>query len=267
MRATRKMPDLEGLRLFDSCLTLGRFVLAGCPQYLTAESALAAMDRYGIAEALVHDCHARQVHPRQAGNRRLLEAIKGLPRLHPCWVLEPPERPGRDPARAAVEEMLAAGVRAARLPMKAVPPLAWLWDDLCSVLEERRVPCFLDFGEAGTVGALADGDVNGVRDIALAHSGLPLVLSAILGPLGVHPAVLPLMRRAPNLHLDTTGVLEFWRTAARDMGPGRVLFSTAAPFMDPGIYVSSVQYEPGLDEAAKRMISGDNLRRLLEGVR
>jgi predicted TIM-barrel fold metal-dependent hydrolase len=267
VRATRNVPDLESLRLFDSCLTLGRLVLSGCPEWLSAEKALAAMDRYGIAEALVHDHSARRTHPRADGNRRLLEAVKGLPRLHPCWVIEPPERPGRDAARALVAGMLAAGVRAARLPMKSMPPLAWLWDDLCAEIEAHRVPCFLDFGEVGTVGAMTDGDVDGVRDIALAHPELPLVLSAVLGPLGVHPAVLPLLRRVPNVHIDTVGVLGYWQTAARDAGPERALFATAAPFMDPGIYASGVQYEPGLDEAAKRLVAGGNLRRMLEAVR
>ena len=64
------------------------------------------MDRYGIAEALVHDHHARLIYPRRDGNRRLMEAVKGQPRLHPTWVIEPPKEPGRGPAAALVGEML-----------------------------------------------------------------------------------------------------------------------------------------------------------------
>jgi hypothetical protein len=267
MRAAPVMPPLKSLRLFDSCLTLGTGVHSRYPEWVTAGNVLAMMDRYEIAEALVHDNHARLMYPREHGNQRLLEAVRGRSRLHPVWVIEPPKSPGRGPAKALVEEMLDAGVRAARLPMKIAPPMPWLWDDLCAVLEEHRVPCFLDFGGATTTGSVSDSDVNGVREIALAHPHLPMVLSNVFGGLGVHYAVVPLIRRLPNLHLDITGILEFWRAVAADPGPERVLFATAAPFIDPGILISNVQYEYKLSEQAKRLVGGDNLRRLLGGVR
>jgi predicted TIM-barrel fold metal-dependent hydrolase len=267
MRAHEAMPALDTLRLFDSCLTLGRIVHSAYSLGLTADKALGLMDRYHIAEALVHEHDARLIYPREHANRRLLEAVAGRPRLHPGWVIEPPKSPGPDAARALVETMLDAGVRAARLPMKAAPPLLWLWEDLCAALEEHRIPCFLDFGGVSTSGELSDGDVDGVRDIALAHPELPMILSQLFGGLGVHPAVVPLVRRTPNLYLDIAGLLEFWREVAVAAGPERVLFATGAPFADPGIYISNVQYERRLDESAKRKIAGDNLRRLLEGVR
>ncbi len=267
MRAHKAMPGLDSLRMFDSCLTLGRLVHSAYSPGLTVDQALELMDRYHIAEALVHEHDARLIHPREHANRRLLEAVAGQPRLHPVWVIEPPKSPGPDAARALVAAMLDAGVRAARLPMKAAPPLPWLWEDLCAALEEHRIPCFLDFGDISTSGEVSDGDVNGVREIALAHPELPMILSQLFGGLGVHPAVVPLVRRTPNLYLDIAGILEFWREVAVEASPERVLFSTGAPFADPGIYISNVQYEPRLDEAAKRKIAGDNLRRLLKGVR
>ena len=267
MRVTRQAPALEELRLFDACLTLGRIVHSRLPQSIDADSIIGLLDRYSISEALVHDHHARLVHPRADGNRRLLRAIEGVPRLHPVWVIEPPRRPGLDAARALVEEMLAAGVRAARLPMKAAPPIPWIWEDLLVVLEEHRLPCFIDFGGVSTWGSLADSDIDHLRAIASAHPELPLILSNIVGGLGIHYGVLPLLQRAPNVHIDTTGVLEYWRRAAREVGPERVLFATGAPFTDPGIYVSNVQYARRLDAREKRMVSGDNLRRLLGSVR
>ena len=267
MRAKEEIPTLEGLKLFDGCVTLGRIVHSRYPECLTAGNLLETLDRYCIAEALVHEHHARLVYPRERANRRLLGSIEGVPRLHPVWVIEPPKRPGRDAARALVEEMLASGVRAARLPMKVAPPLPWLWDDLCAELEGHAVPCFLDFGAVRTRGGLTDSDIGGLREIALAHPGLPMVFSNVVGGLGIHYGIVPLIRRVPNLHIDVTGFLDYWREVANEVGPERVLFATGAPFTDPGIYVSNVQYARGLDVAAKRMICGDNLRRLLEGVR
>ena len=133
MQAKPTMPDQKDLRLFDSCVTLGRMARTDLPS-LTRDNILAMLDRYGIAEALVHDYHARTLYPREDGNRRLLETIKGLPRLHPVWVLEPPKEPGLDAARAVVAEMRVAGVRAARFPLHTAPLLPWLWKDLCAVL-------------------------------------------------------------------------------------------------------------------------------------
>ena len=267
MQAAQTMPAIHGLRLFDSCVSLGRVACSACPEPLPdAASILAMLDRYRIHEALVHEQHARTVYPRELGNRRLLQAIQGHPRLHPVWVIDPTGEPGHEAARALVEEMLAAGVRVARLPLKRVPPLAWLWEDLCAALEEHHVPCFLDFGEASTQGSLTDTDVNGVRELALAHPALPLILSHVMGGRGVHPAIVPLIRRVPNLHIDITGIVECWRVVALEAGPDRVLFATGAPFTDPGILVSNVQYACNLDEEAKALICGGNLRRLMGAV-
>ena len=268
MQAISKMPDILDMRPFDTCVTLGSIVHSKYPHCLpTAETVLAMMDRYHVAEALGHEHHARLVHPREHGNQRLLHAVNGWPRLHPVWVIEPPKRPGRDTARALVEDMLTAGVCVARLPMKAIPPFLWLWNDLCAALEEHRVPCFLDFGDVNTTGNLTSQDVNGIRDIALAHPELPLILSHIMGGLGVHPAVVPLIKRVNNLYIDICGILEFWREVAREVGPERVVFATGAPFTDPGILISNVQYAHEVDEEAKKMIYGDNLRRLMVQVR
>lgn len=264
---SEKMPDLESLKVFDSCMTLGRMVHSRIPDPLTEENIIEIMDRHCIAEALVHEQHARLVYPREHGNHRLLDAISGEPRLHPLWVIEPPRKPGKDAAKALVGEMMEAGVKAARFPMKIAPPILWLWEELCAELQEHRVPCFLDFGTTSTAGSLEDSDVNGVRDIALAFPDLPLIFSHVVGGLGIHYAVVPLIQRVENLYIDTTAVLQYWREVAREVGPNRVLLATGAPFRDPGIYISNVQYARHINEDGKKMICGGNLRRLLGGVR
>jgi len=257
------MPSLTSLTPFDSCATL----LDMAPWHMTVDRLIETMDRYEIAESLVHESNARMNHPRSDSNQRLLQMIGGNPRLHPCWIIDPPRRPGRQAAAALVQEMLESGARAVRLPMGQTPPMPWLWEDVCAVLEGHRVPCFLDFGKETTTGELRDADVNGIRDIAMAFPNLPLILSHIMGGLGVHPAVAPLMHRVPNLHIDVTGILEYWREAARDLGPKRVFFATGMPFTDPGITISNIQYGSDLDADAKRLMCGGNLRRLMEAVR
>jgi predicted TIM-barrel fold metal-dependent hydrolase len=265
MQAKQTMPALSELGLFDSCVTLGRFSSEICIP--GAADLIAILDRYGIAEALVHDYHARMIHPLEHGNRRVLEMTQAHPRLHPVWVLEPPVNP-KDGAFPLVEGMLAAGVRAARLRLRAKGSLPWVWEDLLAALEAHRVPCFLDYGPMeSTLGDLTDPDMDALRTMVLAHPDLPFILSHVMGGLGVHPAVAYLIRRVPNLHLDIGGILEYWRETARDAGPERVLFASGMPFTDPGILVSNVQYARGFSAVEKRMICGGNLRRLLGGAR
>ena len=190
MRTKEEMPDLKELRLFDSCITLGQIVhsgdicptrgpfnRSGYPQYLTHDNILQMMDRYHISEALVHEHHARAAYPRENGNKCLLEGIKDMARLHPVWVIEPPKQPGRKAAQALVDNMLNAGVKVARLPMKIAPPLPWIWNDLCDVLQDHRIPCMLDFGDTATIGSPDDMDINCIYDIAVTHPKLPLIFS------------------------------------------------------------------------------------------
>jgi len=270
MRATVKAPDISTLRLFDSCVTLGRVVCSGLQRSVTADNVLAVMDKYDIAEALVHSNEARLVRPKSRGNERLLRQIEGLSRLHPVWVLEPPASPDPKAARRMVEDMLAAGVGAARLMMGAAPPLRWIWKDLCQALEAHRVPCLLDFAPLRSPSTQSTPDalmLDKLRDLCLAHPELPMILSHHSGGLGLSYAVLPLIRRVENLHIDVTSIVNYWRKVAAELGPHRVFFATGMPFYDPAILVSNVQYDEKLDVSAKRLICGDNLHRLMEAVR
>jgi len=270
MQAVKTMPHIRDLAPLDTCVTLGRSCLASVPLSLTADNVLAVMDRHDIAEALVHSNEARLVHPRRRGNERLLKDVAGLDRLHPVWVLSPPSRPDPAGARHLVDEMIGAGVRAARLMMGQVPPLHWVWKDLCEALEARRVPCLIDFAPLRQATTNHPGEpltVDKLRDICLAHPRLPMILSHLSGGLGVAQPALPLMHRAENLLIDTTGIVDYWREVARDLGPQRVVFATGMPFYDPSILIANVQYDHELDVAAKRLIYGDNLRRLMEAVR
>ena len=270
MRATQQMPPIAGLALFDTCVTLGRSCMQSVPEYLTGENVLAVMDKYDIAEALVHHNDARLVRPRRVGNERLLREVGGSDRLHPVWVLEPPKRPDPSGARQMVEEMLSAGVRAARLMMGHAPPLHWAWKDLCEALEAHRVVCLLDFApvRAPATNCVPDSlMLDKLLEICLAHGELPMILSHHSGGLGVSWPTLPMMHRAGNLLIDTTGVVDYWREVARDLGPERVVFATGMPFYDPSVFVANVQYDETLDAPAKKLMCGDNLRRLLEGVR
>jgi predicted TIM-barrel fold metal-dependent hydrolase len=271
MEATSQAPHIKDLRLFDTCVTLGTMT-ANVP-CLTPDNVLDVMDKHDIAEALVVNNEARVVYPRARGNHRLLEWVKGEERLHPVWALEPPPRPDPAHARAMVEEMLDAGVKVARLMMGIAPPFLWLWDGLCTALEAHRVVCLLDFADtrvqthASTQSNPSDQAVDALREVCIAHPDLPLILSHVSGGLGVTYPLLPLMYRVPNLHLDITSIVDYWRRVVQGLGPTRVFFATGMPFYDPAIFVSNVQYATDLSVADKQAICGGNIRRLMGEVR
>jgi predicted TIM-barrel fold metal-dependent hydrolase len=75
------------------------------------------------------------------------------------------------------------------------------------------------------------------------------------------------MHRVPNLHMDITSIVDYWRTIVCDLGPERVFFATGMPFYGPAIFVSGVQYAAGLTDDEKQAICGGNIRRLLAEVR
>ena len=271
MRRKKDAELIGDLALFDTCVTLG--VMQSGVEMLVPEDVLAVMDKHDISEALVHNNEARVIYPRERGNKRLLDWTTGVERLHPVWVLEPPARPDAKAAEAMVEEMIACGVRVARLMMGVAPPLVWLWDDLCAALEKHRVPCLLDFANTrmhtqATTQSIPDNTtMDQLRDICLAHPDLPMILSHVSGGVGIAYPTIPLMHRVPNLHLDITNIVDYWRQVVAGLGPERVFFATGMPFYDPAIFVSNVQYARDLDIDAKRLICGDNMRRLMEAVR
>jgi hypothetical protein len=271
VEAAPKAPSIGDLRLFDTCVTLGQMT-AGVP-CLTSENVLDAMNKHDIAEALVINNEARVVYPRSRGNRRLLSWTRGEDRLHPVWALEPPAHSDGVHAQAMVSEMLDEGVRVARLMMGVAPPFLWMWDTLCAALAAHRVVCLLDFADTRIQTRVSTQSnptveaVNGLREICRAYPELPMVLSHVSGGLGISYPLLPLMHRVPNLHMDITSIVDYWRRVVQDLGPSRVFFASGMPFYDPAIFVSNVQYASDLSVADKQAICGGNIRRLLGDVR
>ncbi len=275
MRSRESLPRLADLRLFDLSVLVGRLFQAGARVSLTEDNLLSVLDRHGIAEALITSNLARLHLPHPPGNQWTVEFCRRLgPRVHPVWVLEPPRQPGRARAREAVAELREAGARVVRLLMGpgATAPLLWCWEELLAELETHRLPCLLDFGSCtyfnnSTASVPTDAEVDHLRQLVLAFPDLPVILCHASGGLGLPRTVLPLMHRAPNLHLDITGIIEYWRTVVEELGPERVFFATGMPYYDPAIFTGNLLYEPGLSPAARQAMAGDNLRRLMEAVR
>ena len=77
---------------------------------------------------------------------------------------------------------------------------------------------------------------------------------------------LAVAREHPNVYLDTTSSMVdagYIEAFVAGVGPERVLFGTDIPLLDPATQLSKVT-DAEIDDAAKRLILGGNMTRLLE---
>lgn len=241
-------------------------VQPGAPR--DAEEFSELMDRVGIDEALVfYALSLISTYP-EGDYETLMNEIARNPRLHPCWSIMP--NPGRDSLQYTqdfVSGFLRRGVRAVRIFPRRVGPLReFVWGTLLRALAERQVLTFVDFDlpHWGMHRDMIDWD--GLHWVLGEFPDLPMVL--IRPGYAIDRVLLPLMDIHKNLFIEIsyymgTGKLE----RLCDMfGPHRALFGTGMSQYEPGAAITLLTYS-ALDSEAKRMVGGNNLRRLLSEVR
>lgn len=255
----------HAIRLLDANATIGRSMIR--PPIVTPEDLLAEMDHLGIDEAIVTHVLQREHHP-AVGNRLVLTELADHNRLHPAWTFLPDYARELPPAGSYVPEMLAAGVRVAKIYPQAyfTPLVDWMPDALFPALERHRVPTFVcpDLPMQGARDAL---ERNALRRLCLDHPELPV----IAGEYRIRTELRPLYRlmdQCPNFHLELSGLwghraIEF---ICRTWGPERLVFGTNLPNRDGGSTIAQLMYAE-IDESAKINVAGGNLRRLIDAVR
>ncbi len=249
------------MSLFDANCMLGRRVApVGRAGTATVEWLLAEMDRLGIADALVYHGLALDGHPAR-GNAGLLDEIRLQPRLHAAWILLPNTGELPPPARL-IDEMRAAGVRAAR-----IHPGHHRFDlsiaalgDLLEALEEARIPLFVDFDRPRWSRGATDW--RGLVDIAGRHPHLPIVL--VGAGIDAPRNLFPIWPRYPNLYLETSyyQVHQGLSEIASRFGPERLLFGTGLPGRAAGPPLAQLASEP-LSADWRVAIGGNTLHALL----
>ncbi len=254
------------MHLFDASAFVGDWPTERLAFQSTSDL-LAAMDRLGIARALVSHTLAWQNSP-AVGNARLMDEISGQPRLEPCWVVMPGE-PEDGPSQ--VEALAAHGVRAVRLcPRDHVYPInEWMMGSLLSALAERRFVVLLDVDQVVLPSGLFDVEPGGWDQIAwLAqhYADLSLVLTRV-GYRALR-VLQPLMRSCPNIYLDLSyfATHQGVETIVAELGAGRLVFGTSQPLVDPGGALARLAYA-GVTPGERDLIAHQALERLLGRVR
>jgi predicted TIM-barrel fold metal-dependent hydrolase len=81
-------------------------------------------------------------------------------------------------------------------------------------------------------------------------------------------ALIDHLQRHPNVYADTSGVRRFdlLVEAVRRAGPDKLLFGSDGPWLHPGVELAKIR-ALGLRPGDARLVLGDNLLRLISGVR
>lgn len=246
------------LNFFDSCAMVGWRSNRHPETIWRVEDFVRDYEYYGIGAALVHHAVAVEYH-QDVGNRRLLEEIRDFPHLFPQWVVLPGHTGEMAPADELIAEMLARGVRAARIypAMHGFPLSEAVAGPLLAALAAHRLPLFADVTELS---------IDAAASLCERYPELPVVLCGVAW--GSDRQLEPALERAPNLHIEThafQGHRAFERFV-RDFGAERLIFGTGLPDCSPGAAVMMPLYE-AISAEERALIAGGNLLRLLREVR
>ncbi|MEA3403119.1 MAG: amidohydrolase family protein [Armatimonadota bacterium] len=255
---------MSELHWFDANCLLGRSVRTAEGQPETADDILAAMNHFGIHEALVVDAVAREANP-AAGNERVLKRTQQHPRLHPAWAGLMPHSEELPPPAELVGRMRTEGIGALFLHygFMDVRLESWAIDGLLEELEGAGVPLFLNPNHWRQPATADQTDWDAVVRICRDFPDLPVVVSESR-IFTTQRTAYAALEACPNLRLDVSalwrhGMIEF---VCKRWGAQRLLFGTGLPFRDPGAVMMQVACSDVPEEDLAR-IAGGNLRELL----
>mgnify|MGYP006277683905 CR=1 FL=1 len=255
---------MSDIKFFDAFCTVGRHLRSKAGEPFSADDLLAGMDRVGISEALVVDCLSRESHPAH-GNRRVRQVVEDRPRLHPAWSALP--HGGADeqvrPAEL-IERMRRHRVGALFLfPAQHGYVLSdWAVDDFVAPLAHAGVPVFVNFNQAGNL-ALDACRWDELADFCRRRPDLPVVLTE-WRIRRRNRLLYRALDACPNLHVELSG---YWlyrgiEYLTKNWGAERLIFGSNWPHLGQDCTAATVTMAE-VSEADRRLIAGDNLRRLI----
>lgn len=234
---------------------------------ITPELLLERMDQVGVAKALVFHTMAWEYHPNE-GNEMLMEALAPhRDRLEPCWVMLPHHTGEVPHPEESVAQMKRLGVKAARVfpnfPANShrFELAEWCIGETLGALEAARIPLLLDF-------VLFRREQPPFRDIFSIcdnHPDLPVILIGVQAR--NNRSLYPLLKRFPNLHVQTAGffVHRGLEHFTQSFGSRQLVFGSNTPTLGMGAAHFHVARAlvPDEDRAA---IAGGNLAALLDAA-
>jgi hypothetical protein len=257
---------MEDIFFFDANCMVGKWGAYNERFPLGLDAIKKVMDKYHIKDALVYSSMSKEYDPME-GNKILLEDIVDEARFQPCWSALPTHSDDIPPLNDFITQMKKGGVRAIRLfPNDSVHRFSlaeWSCGELFDALEEYKVPVLLDFTSLNYEGEDFPADL--VYSVCSAHPELPVIL--------LHPGyrtgrvLFSLMDKFDNLRVELSRFMlhRGVEYICKNFGAQRLIFGTKLPYQTPAPIVTMITYA-NIEDEEKRMIAGENLRILLEGV-
>ncbi len=238
-------------------------------EYPAAESPdefLTVMEHYGIDKALVYN-----LSDFESGHlddpSEILSFCKYSDHLHPSVIVVPPETGEQPPPDVWIEELISSGIKAVR----AYPRwyhfdfLPYCMGSLLEVLQARRMPIFVTYYEYGAHPWDHTPEWDHIHRMAVEFPELPIIV--LYTGMLQNRRIFPLMAHCPNVRFDTIcATFRFLKYVTERFGPERLVVGTRYPIYEPGLHVSWPQYAD-IDNRARALIAGDNIRNMLEAVR
>jgi predicted TIM-barrel fold metal-dependent hydrolase len=238
----------------------------GLPVTPEPSDALAVLDRYDLAQALVYDRGAFEAGDFNAQDRLLDYCARSNGRLLPTLHVVPPATNEQPAPAELIQTCLASGIRALR-----VSPIyhRFICDshsmgDLLELMAMHRMPLLHSSMQVQDHPWEHTPPWRDIRDMALAFPRLPIVV-LYTGMLQGRN-LFPLLEQCDNVVADLTCFsFRFIEEVAAEFGGNRLVLASHFPHEDPGPYAAWVNYA-GVSEDHRLNIAGGTMRRLLEAV-
>ena len=249
----------ERLRFFDAELWLGPpegFPLA---EEMASETLREAAAASYITGGLVSHWLGKTASP-QDGNRALTELLAESSDDHyAIWTGLPlfPEEPGPLPGKDKIFDRV-RGVRVFPTSHR------FLLEDfvvgpLFDFMMQARLPLFVWHTEL---------DWSSLHEIAGRYPEMTIMVETQTQKILYHMRTLfPLMRERSNVLLETSNLAgqDYLEYGVKTLGPERFVFGSFMPVFDPFSPIGSI-LDARISEADKKLVAGDNLRRIVGAV-
>ncbi len=253
---------------FDCNAMIGNTLVPPPEPIVNAVALLKVMDYFGIEQALFY----HNGESKEEIERLTKDTAKKSKRLIPCGVLSLGPTRIHEKIETHVDRMLAAGMKAMRFIPDEGPsaaPMTLRVHALAETLErlnQHRVPLMLAAEHFQLPQAVYTYGYDEVDAICRQFPQIPVIL---LQPrYAAQTPLIALMRRHANVYFTIPwfGLFRQVENIVKMFGPERLLFGTNLPHIDPALPIGMVNYGL-LSSQDKKLIAGENLRRLLGGVR
>jgi predicted TIM-barrel fold metal-dependent hydrolase len=224
------------------------------------EDLVKRMSHYGIKKALVYHSMAHEYNP-DMGNKMLMEQIADYSLFYPLWVVMPHHTGEFHEPDKLRKQMKENGVKAVKifpgLNDHAYSIERWNCGELFTTLETCRVPLFIGLNQLNW---------NELHDLCGSYPQMNIILTEL--SYSADRNLYPLLKKFENLNIETTGykVHNGIEEICSRFGAHRLFFGSRLPEYSGGSAVSMINYAR-ISEREKRMIAGENLEKLLGGVR